>query len=430
MLASEHDLTSSPDIVSEVQSLKRELGEIYKSKATAAAFRSKVNWSMHGERPSAYYLGLEKRAAKYKTITSLKSDSGTIVTSNTEILNLEREYFANIYTEDPSILSPLDDLDINGDDIPTISDLSRDYINRPFTEDKFHSALKKLNHNKAPGSDGITPEFYCTFWEALKNPFMDSFNYSLLQGKFSEEQRVGIITLIPKKGLDRQIVSNWRPITLLNLDFKIVSKALAIRLQSCIKEVVSEDQTGFIRGRSILTNLLNIQSLIEKSDVENQPGYLLAVDFQKAFDTVRWELIFRALELFGFGEFVLEVVKMLFTDIKTCIYNAGFSSGFFFPSRGIRLGCCSSPSLFILASELMAILVRKSQKIKGLQIGDRKVVISQYADDSTFFVQNSASINELLTLLNSFAAFSGLKVNASKTFLLLLGNHKHPPTEV
>lgn len=429
-LATEHDLTSDSDIVSEVQSLKRELGEIYKSKATAAAFRSKVNWSMHGECPSAYYLGLEKRAAKNKTISSLRSESGVLVTSNAEILKIEKEYFAKIYTEDPSSLASLDNLDLNRDDVPTISDLSRVFINRPFSEDEFFSALKQLNHNKAPGSDGITPEFYHAFWDVLRHPFMESFNYSLLQGKFSEEQRVGVITLIPKKDQDRQVISNWRPITLLNSDSKIVSKALATRLQSCIKEVVSEDQTGFIRGRSITTNLLNIQSLIEKADVDDQPGFLLAVDFQKAFNTVRWQLIFKALELFGFGELILDMVKMLFTDIKTCIYNAGFSSGFFFPSRGIRQGCCSSPSLFILASELLAIMVRNSPKIKGIPIGDKKVVISQYADDSTFFVQNATSIVELLALLNDFAAFSGLKVNASKTYLLLLGNHKHPPAEV
>lgn len=260
-MANEHDLIGMPDIISEVQSIKRELGEIYKSKATAAAFSSKVNWSMHGERLSAYYLGLEKRAAKNKTISSLISESGALVTSNTEILNMEREYFSEIYTEDFLSLSSLDNFDLDSNDIPTISDL-RPFINRPFTEDEFQAALKELNNNKAPGSDGLTPEFYHTFWETLKNPFMASFRYLLEQGKFSEEQRVGIITLIPKKGLDRQVISNWRLITLLNSDFKIVSKALATRLQSCIKEVVSEDQTGFIRGRSIMTNLLNIQSLI------------------------------------------------------------------------------------------------------------------------------------------------------------------------
>lgn len=103
---------------------------------------------------------------------------------------------------------------------------------------------------------------------------------------------------------------------------------------------------------------------------------------------IRWELIFHALKIFGFGEFIITVVKMLFKDIRSCTYNSGFTSDLIFPTRDIRQGCCSSPTLFTLVVELLATLVRNSLDIKGIDMAGQSIRISQYADDSTFFVGN------------------------------------------
>lgn len=423
-------MTDSPDVVEEVKSIKRELGEILQTKASAAAFKTKARWALHGEKPTAYFLGLEKRNTKNNTVTSLIDQDGHTITDNKAILQMEKEYFKNIYTEDPSQLDPIDLLPLLKEDVPVISDLHRLRINRPFTEQEFHEALKDLNKNKTPGTDGITPEFYLTFWNQLKDDFMASIQFSLEHGTLTEQQRSGIITLVPKKELDRQHLSNWRPITLLNSDVKILSKALAKRIQSCIREVVSEDQTGFIRHRSIASNLLPIQSIIDHTDETSSEGILLALDYSKAFDMIRWEVIKKALELFGFGDFISLVVDVLFKDIKTSASNAGFSSEPFYPSRGIRQGCCASPVLFVLAVELMAILVRKTDTIRGIIIAQNNIKISQYADDATFFLHDTTSLNSLLEIIDLFSRLSGLKMNMQKSHLLLLGNYKDPPTSI
>lgn len=299
----------------------------------------------------------------------------------------------------------------------------------PFTPRDFLTALKQLNKNKSPGSDGITPEFYLTFWNDLQTIFFESIMFSLDHGSLTEEQKVGIITLIPKQSQDRLLLKNWRPITLLSSDFKIFSKALANRIQSCIKDVVHTDQTGFIRGRSISTNLANIQMVIDQVQETDSHGVILALDYARAFDTVRWDLVYYALDLFGFGERVSSAVKLLFQGIKTRIFNSGFSSDFFVPSRGIRQGCCCSPSLFTLAVELLAILVRKSVLIKGIQVTDQEIKLSQYANDSTFFVHGVPALQPLLRLLSTFSSVSGLCINYQKSHLLLLGNHLHPPAQ-
>lgn len=142
-------------------------------------------------------------------------------------------------------------------------------LDLPFKPREFYTALKDLSHNKSPGSDGITAEFYIKFWDLLDESFFNSMSYSIDNGLLSQEQRTGLITLIPKKSLDRLQLSNWRTITLLNNDFKIYSKALAKRIQMCIGEIISEDQTGFIKRRTICNNLVNIQHIIQRSSISD-----------------------------------------------------------------------------------------------------------------------------------------------------------------
>lgn len=392
-------------------------------------FRARARWAMEGEKPSAYFLGLERRKTKDMTITALKDENGRILTSNQEILERQKSYFTKIYEESPDPLYPIADFDLSRDDVPNISDLDKVRLERPFTPEELFSALKSLNKGKSPGSDGITPEFYLQFWDSLCDPFMDSILFSLDNGILSEGQRTGLIKLIPKKDLDRQEIANWRPITLLNVDFKILSKAISARIQSCITQIIAPDQTGFIRGRYIGTNLINVRSLIDHVDASDSSGLLLAVDYQKAFDTVRWELIFTALDLFGFGNYIVSAIKTMFKGIKTAVCNAGYSSSFFSPSRGVRQGCCASPSLFTITVELLAILVRNSVAVKGILVDQSEFKISQYADDSTFFVRDFHALQSLLDLLNRFTKFSGLAINPRKSHLLLLGNHRHHPTE-
>lgn len=130
---------------------------------------------------------------------------------------------------------------------------------------------------------------------------------------------------------------------------------------------------------------------------------LLALDYAKAFNTLKWELIFEALQFFGFGDFNIKAVKTMFTYIKTCVVN----SGFFYPERGVRQGCCSSPSLFVLAVELLAILVRNSLEIKGLSINGFNIKLSQYAV-MRLFLKDFRLMSHLLQLIKEFATFSGL----------------------
>ena len=130
-------------------------------------------------------------------------------------------------------------------------------------------ALKTLSNNKTPGSDGFPPELYKFFWSDLKYFLYDSLQYSFSKNELSIEQKRGIISLTPKKSKDRLFLKNWRPITLLNTDYKILAKLLALRLSTLLDSVIHEDQSEYIRNRYIGDNIRTVADLVPYIKIKN-----------------------------------------------------------------------------------------------------------------------------------------------------------------
>ena len=154
-------------------------------------------------------------------------------------------------------------------------------------------------------------------------------NRGLRRGKMSSSQRQAVITLIEKEGKDRCNLNNWRPISLLNVDYKIVSKTLAMRVESVIHKLIHIDQSGFVKGRNIAESVRTIQDIIDYTKYKNIPGLLLFLDFEKAFDSLEWNFLFSALKHFNFGPDYINHVKALYSNISSCILNNGPTSKYF-----------------------------------------------------------------------------------------------------
>ena len=120
-----------------------------------------------------------------------------------------------------------------------------------------------MHSNKTPGNDGITREFYVAFFDLIKDLLMSSINYSWKVGELSTSQKQAVITLIEKKGKDKRYIQNWRPISLLNVDAKLISKVLAMRLKKVIDKVIRPDQTAYIPGRFIGESIRLISDISE-----------------------------------------------------------------------------------------------------------------------------------------------------------------------
>lgn len=147
-------------------------------------------------------------------------------------------------------------------DHPQLSEQAKELLDARPTADEMERALKQLNSKKCPGTDGLPPEFYQQFWNFLSPYLLRSYQHSFQEGLLSVEQRRGVVTLIPKGEVDRHLISNWRPMTLLNTDYKILTKMMALRLQPHLDDLVHFNQTGFLKGRFIGDNVRSIEDAI------------------------------------------------------------------------------------------------------------------------------------------------------------------------
>ena len=213
-------------------------------------------------------------------------------------------------------------------------------------------AIKTMPNNKTPGTDGFPTEFYKSFINELGEYLIRSFQYSYQYGKLSMDQRRAIINVIPKKDKDPLYIGNWRPISILNTDYKIIAKCLALRLKKVLPEIINNDQTGFLPGRYIGENIRLVLDMLEYTNTTNTPGLMFLADFEKAFDKLEWDFLFHTLKFFGFGQDFITWIKILYSDIMSCVLNNGHASEFFFLKRGLRQGCPLSPLLFLLCSEI------------------------------------------------------------------------------
>jgi hypothetical protein len=311
----------------------------------------------------------------------------------------------------------------------TIEDMEN--LTDSISENELWEVINNSPLNKSPGSDGLTTEFYKEYWLIIKHYLIKSLNHSLDRGKLNISQRRGIITLIPKPQKDLELLKNWRPITLLNQDYKYLTKILAIRLEKTMKTIISNDQSGFVKGRYIGCNIQRLQNMIESCSEEKTKGWIINIDFEKAFDTIEWPFIYKTLEVMGYPEKFIAWIKTLYNDIETCVINNGHTTEFFKPERGVRQGCPISPYLFILTTEIMNRWLKKHLNQYGIiDKNGQNYLISQFADDTSFSLrEDNEGIHSLFNLLKNYGEISGLKLNINKTEIMVLNhteNNKMP----
>ena len=269
------------------------------------------------------------------------------------------------------------------------------------------SALRDFNSNKTPGTDGLPAEFYRFFWPDICHDLIASYNYAFQHGTMSISQRRGIISLIPKKGKDKSILENLSPISLLNVDYKILTKIVANRIEKILPLLINPNQTGYVKSRYIGENVRLINDIINYTDRLNLKGIALFLDFKKAFDSIEWSYLSETLRLFNFGPDIQNWIKVSYSNVTTCVLNNGYASTFFSLHRGVRQGCPLSGILFVLGIELFSRAVKKDTTIKGIQVNKYELKISQYANDTTVFVHDLDSVTSLLNLLSDFHTCSG-----------------------
>ena len=408
------------------ETLLSRLQSIRKEKLAGTVLRSRARWIDEGEVNSKYFCGLEKRNFVRKTISKVV-EKGNTFSDNGSILEAMKDFYKDLYSEksnanvaDKKLLAKfLQPRDVK------LSEEEKDFCENVISKEECLSALKEMQNGKSPGIDGFSAEFYKFFWSDISEYLYNSFKEAFVEGELSITQKEGLITCTPKSGKDTTSLKNWRPITLLNIDYKILSAAIAKRFKKVLPSIISDTQKGFLKGRFIGENTRLLYDVLFETEKRKMPGLLLLVDFKKAFDSLRWSYMHDVLRHYGFGDNMKNWIKVLYTNITSRIINNGYISETFNLERGVRQGDPLSPYLFILAAEPLATSIKNNPEIKGININGFNSIISQFADDTAFTLDGTEKslLNTLLTL-RDFGKLSGLEMNNDKTKAIWFGSKK------
>ena len=436
------ELGNNPDplderLLNEMKDTKLALNLCTLHEAQGAQTRARIKWIEEGERNTKYFLGLEKFNSNSKYMVALKNPQGETCTTQEGIMQIQVEYFQNLYKEKIDFEQNRELFDEFCCDIttPKLSEAKQALCEGLVTTDEAGCALSKMNNDSAPGIDGLTASFYKFFWINIKDMVMASFNEAFQNGKLSVSQRRAVITLIHKdKNLTKDELNNWRPISLTNTDYKILAKALAFRVQGVISELIFEDQVGYIKGRNISTIIRLIDDVIEYIRVNNKSGVIVALDYSKAFDSINKKFLIETFNLAGFGPDFIQLVKTITNGTESCINYFGWLSEFFPVECGIRQGCPFSPLAFILGVELLAHKIRQAPNITGIHLPFYRVEkiakVALYADDNTLLLNNLDDVNNALEVVDQFSRFTGLRLNKNKTKAMQVGKPSYSQTTI
>ena len=235
-------------------------------------------------------------------------------------------------------------------------------------ESEFFEAINQMKTGKTPGLDGLPSEFYKICWQEIKPLFLRMINDSFTNGSIHSNQKKGVLNLIPKGNKDTRFLKNLRPITLLNVDYKIIEKALANRLDNILPGLINADQSGFMAGRRIASNIRKVYDIVQHCRNSGQDAVLLNLDFVKCFDNISFEAIVGSLNYFGIPQYVQTWVKMLYTDFTVTVQNNGKFTAPINVQKSVHQGGCMSVQLFLLCAETIALELRSCKDITGIII--------------------------------------------------------------
>lgn len=397
--------------------LQSQLDNIYEEKARGAFIRSRQKWLEHGEKNTKYFFNLEKRNNELSSVRKLMINN-KICENNKEIAKYVTQFYTNLYTPEPYD-DRKTDLFLNKIADTTTKKINDDFklfCDKDISCEEIKNCIVGLKDNKSPGNDGLTSEFYKMFNVQL-TPFLAAmFKESVACEELPVTLRQGLITLIPKPNKDKLYIDNWRPITLLNNDAKLLALVFARRLKKGLNEIIDEEQSGFMTGRHISNNIRLILDMIDYNCYIPTDSYILFIDFYKAFDTVGHEFMFRCIKYFGFGEYFQKAVRTIYNGCNSSVKLSVGTSGRFEINRGIQQGSPLSPFLFLLVTQIMALHIKKAE-FEGINIFGRIFKLSQLADDTTIFLKNDLEISKAINCITEFSSVSGLKMNVNKSVL-------------
>ncbi|GJQ90434.1 RNA-directed DNA polymerase, eukaryota [Tanacetum coccineum] len=393
-----------------------DLQNIEKIHAMDLAQKAKIKWSIEGDENSRFFHGILNKKRHQMNIRGVMVDGSWQENPNA----VKREFynhFRNRFDKPPDQRATIDMTFPNSLSPEQQSDLECDV-----TAQELKQAVWDCGLEKSPGPDGFSFGFYRQFWDTIEKDVFKAINHFFTNVDIPKGCNSSFIALIPKIP-DANLVKDFRPISLIGSIYKIIAKILTNRLVKVIGDIVSDVQSAFIKGRQILDGPFILNEVIQWCKRKKKHALIFKVDFEKAFDSVRWDFLDDILRKFGFGNKWCEWIQKCLVSSRGSILINGSPTEEFQFFKGLKQGDPLSPFLFILVMECLHISFQKvvdAGKFTGINLNQSTNLSHMfYADDAVFVGQwNDRNINTIIYVLSCFFYAPGLRINMSKSRIM------------
>lgn len=438
--------------------LKQRILEWERNKLKGFEIRSRIETSIE-EEPSIYHVKQARGNGQKSLITQLVTSDNRVVAAESEINQEIIDHFTRIFKNQPTPDNTFKSEFLKGIEGVAVeknmrqTGPSQQSINRvgnaaasnrtisssiqtpttsnnltlPIGLDELKNALQATKKNKSPGSDGIPFEFYSKFWDVIGQHFIAMIECVLSKGQLLPSQGKAAIRLIPKVPTPKRM-TDYRPISLLNTDYKLLASVLSCRLRRTLEKTLCSHQKGGVPGRSIFDSLCAFRDVIghagraQKSSEINKDSVtaaIIAFDLEKAYDLVNRDVLWDTMIAMGYPTKFINWLRTLYSITQLCPLNGNIIVGTIDDAQSVRQGCPLSIHLFAIYIE--PLLVKLSENVIGYDLHGESVKVRAYVDDLVVFVSSHADILRACKAIEAFCDWTRARINKSKTQLLGLG---------
>jgi len=388
---------------------------VSKSKQEAILFqKARQSWIKQGDLNTKYFHSSVKwrraRNQLHGIFVNIKwSDN------KEEVKNKVSEFFEERFARKDVCQVILDKVDFN-----SISEVDNEMLVGEVSEEEVKAAIWGCDSSKSPGSDGFNFGFIKSCWDILKEDVVLAVKDFACYGSWPRGSNASFLCLIPKVENPQQL-GEFRPISLVGCLYKIISKALSLRLKKVIGKIIDARQSTFLEGRGLIDSVLVANEVLEEYKRKRKSYVVFKVDYEKAYDSVNLDFLYYMLRRLGFCDRWFQWIKGCLESASVSVLVNGSPTREFFPRRGLRQGDPLAPFLFLIVAEGLVGVARVAEEkklIDNLEVGKDKVRVNmlQYADDTLLFCEaNVKSVFNIKAILQCFQLSSGLRVNFGKS---------------